>query len=207
MTYPKPLEKLIAKDYAYPALLFTAAIIVSVIEIFAVSFGSGPYFMLWSRLCFCLFGMIALIVFIFMRKYVNFYDVAATGIMAMIALADLANLIATTMLFIGGELGNLYTATAELFPSGFFRYRIVSTELYTQLHDGAVYISEFRFGFSFFGILSSLCLIGTVIFTQISKKCVDNTLRIRKIQKITWLSAEIAVAILLIIFVVLMFVL
>ena len=203
MTYPKPLEKLIAKEYAYPALLFTAAIIVSVIEIFAVSFGTGPYFMLWSRLCFCIFGIIALIAFIFMRKYVNFYDVAATGIVAMIALADLANLIATTMLFIG----NLYTATAELFPSGFFRYRIVSTELYSQLHDGAVYISGFRFGFSFFGILSSLCLIGTAIFTQISKKCVDDTMRIRKIQKITWLSAEIAAAILLIIFVVLMFVL
>lgn len=207
MTYPKPLEKLIAKEYAYPALLFTAAIIVSVIEIFAVSFGTGPYFMLWSRLCFCIFGIIALIAFIFMRKYVNFYDVAATGIVAIIALADLANIVSTTMLFKEGELGNLYTATAELFPSGFFRYRVVTTELYSQLHDGAVYISEFKYGFSFFGILSSLCLIATAIFTSVSRKYSDNIIRIRKIQKITWLSAEIAAAVILIIFVVLMFVL
>lgn len=198
MTYPKGLEKIIDKKYAYSAWLFALATVFSLLELFIVNFDVNPGFLFWNRIGISAFCIVMLIVFAFMRKDVNFYDVAATSILAMILIADTLNIIATTEITKGGQI---YNPVVEIFPSGLLRYRMFPTEI-----NQSGEVKDLRYAFSFSGLLEGLFLIfiaGCTVAKRRSSQ--DNAERLERTLKRVWQVSAIVSAILVVVFLILVF--
>ena len=198
MTYPKGLEKIVDKKYAYPAWLFALAIVFSLLELFIVNFDLNPSFLFWNRLGIAVFCIVMLILFAFMRKNVNFYDVTATCILAMILVADALNIIVTTEIMKGGQA---YTPVVDIFPSGLLRYRMVPTEI-NQSGEA----SGLKYSFSFAGLLQGLFLLFIEGSTVAEKRVgEDKAERLDGTLKKIWKGTAIAAALLTAVFLILLF--
>lgn len=198
MTYPKGLEKIVDKKYAYPAWLSALAIVFSLLELFIVNFDLSPSFLFWNRLGIAVFCIVMLIIFAFMRKNVNFYDVTATCILAMILIADALNIIVTTEITKGGQV---YTPVVDIFPSGLLRYRMVPTEI-NQSGEA----SGLKYSFSFAGLLQGLFLLFIAGSTVAEKRVgEDKAERLDGTLKKIWKGTAIAAALLTAVFLILLF--
>ena len=152
MTYPEKLEKIVAKKYAFPALLFSAALIVAIIEIFAVSFGIYKSFISASRIVLMIICLCFLILFAIMHKNVNFYDVTATAILLFAVIADFYLFRTNDMLV---SVPDKLLHEIDIFPGGLVRYRCVlisSDPSYAKFLD-------YQYSFTFLGLMEGLFLI------------------------------------------------
>ena len=144
------------------------------------------------------FCIVMLIIFAFMRKNVNFYDVTATCILAMILIADALNIIVTTEITKGGQA---YTPVVDIFPSGLLRYRMVPTEI-NQSGEA----SGLKYSFSFAGLLQGLFLLFIAGSTVAEKRVgEDKAERLDGTLKKIWKGTAIAAALLTAVFLVLLF--
>lgn len=198
MTYPKGLEKIVDKKYAYSAWLFALAIVFSLLELFIVNFDLNPSFLFWNRLGIAVFCIVMLIIFALMRKNVNFYDVTATCILAMIMVTDALNIIVTTEITKGGQA---YTPVVDIFPGGLLRYRMFPTEI-NQSGEA----SGLKYSFSFAGLLQGLFLLFIAGSTVAEKRVgEDKAERLDGTLKKIWKGTAIAAALLTAVFLILLF--
>ena len=198
MTYPKGLEKIIDKKYAYSAWLFALATVFSLLELFIVNFDVNPGFLFWNRIGIFAFCIVMLILFALMRKNVNFYDVTATCILAMILIADALNIIATTEITKGGQM---YSPTVDIFPSGLLRYKMFPTEI-----NQSGEVKDLRYAFSFSGLLEGLFLIFIAVSTVVERRSSqDKAERLEGTLKRLWQVSAVVAALLVVVFLILVF--
>ncbi len=198
MTYPKGLEKIVDKKYAYPAWLFALAMVFSVLELFIVNFDRNEIFLFWNRIGIFVFCIVMLILFAFIRKNVNFYDVTATAILALIMLVDALNIVATTEITKGGVL---YNPVVDIFPGGLLRHRMFPTDI-----NETGEIKALRYSFTFSGLFQGLFLLfiggSTIAENRVES---DKSMRLEAILKNVWKGTAIAAAVLVAVFAILVF--
>lgn len=171
---------------------------ILLLELFIVNFDLNPSFLFWNRLGIAVFCIVMLIIFAFMRKNVNFYDVTATCILAMILIADALNIIVTTEITKGGQA---YTPVVDIFPSGLLRCRMVPTEI-NQSGEA----SGLKYSFSFAGLLQGLFLLFITGSTVAEKRVgEDKAERLDGTLKKIWKGTAIATALLTAVFLILLF--
>lgn len=175
MTYPEKLENVVAKKYAFPALLYGIAMIVSIIEL-AINFGLSKYFMYTSRIVLLSVCIALLIIFAIMHKNVNFYDVISTAILAVVIVADLFCLLSSYALYsIPGRL----TTVVDVYPGGIIRFYQILTS-----SDGTnQQFSEHMYAFSFLALFEGIFLICTAVCSVAEKRHPDKTAAIEKLNR------------------------
>ena len=175
MTYPDKLEKIVAKKYAFPAFLYGVAMILSIAELF-VNFGLSIYCLPTFRLILFSVCIVLLIIFAFMRKNVNFYDVAATALLPIVIIADWFCLMSSEALYsVSGRLSTV----VDLYPGGIIRFYQVFTSA-----DGITQsFSGHRFAFSFLGLFEGFMLIYIAVCTVLERKTPAKAAEIDKINR------------------------
>lgn len=198
MIYPDKLNKIVDKKYAYPCVLFSVATIFSILELFIVNFDSNPWFLFWNRIGFFAFCIVMLVIFAFARKYVNFYDVSATAVLAMLMIADALNIIVTTEITKGGHL---YNPVVDIFPGGLLRYRMFPTDINESQETTGL-----SYAFSFAGLLQGLVLLFIAGSTVAQRRKGENAAEnLENVLKKIWKSAMIALAVVVAVFFILLF--
>ncbi len=162
MTYPSNLEKVVSKKYAFPAFLYGVAMILTIIELF-VNFGLSKYYLQSSRAILLAVCIVLLVIFAFMRKNVNFFDVTATALLAIVIIADYFCIMSTDALYrVPGRLSTV----VDVYPCGVIRYYQVFTS-----YDGATQtFSDHRFAFSFLGLFEGVMLVCIAVSTALERK-------------------------------------
>lgn len=201
MTYSKNFEKIVAKDYAYPAVLFSVALLFSVIELFAVSIGGETFFMIYHRAALVALCAILLIVFAFARKNVNYFDVIATVILGLIAFADLMCILSTTPAF---RYNDYYSPVVDVLPSGLMKIKmVVDVKPSVRItEEELVQLSAYKVsGFSFLGLCEGLFLAGIAATTVVRNNSTDGC-KVVAVQKKVWAAVAAVFALLAIVFVI-----
>lgn len=188
MTYPEKLEKIVAKKYAFPALLFSAALIVAIIEIFAVSFGIYKSFISASRIVLMIICLCFLILFAIMHKNVNFYDVTATAILLFAVIADFYLFRTNDMLV---SMPDKLLHEIDIFPGGLVRYRCVlisSDPSYAKFLD-------YQYSFTFLGLMEGLFLIYFAACSVIESRHPERSATIDKVNRRVFITVLVVAAI------------
>lgn len=188
MTYPEKLEKIVAKKYAFPALLFSAALIVAIIEIFAVSFGIYKSFISASRIVLMIICLCFLILFAIMHKNVNFYDVTATAILLFAVIADFYMFRTNDMLV---SVPDKLLHEIDIFPGGLVRYRCVlisSDPSYAKFLD-------YQYSFTFLGLMEGLFLIYFAVCSVIESRHPERSATIDKVNRRVFITVLVVAAI------------
>lgn len=175
MTYPDKLEKIVAKKYAFPAFLYSVAMILSIAELF-VNFGLSKYCLPTFRLILFSVCVVLLVIFAFMRKNVNFYDVAATALLPIVIIADWFCILSSEALYsVPGRLSTV----VDLYPGGIIRYY----QVFTSADGISQTFSDHRFAFSFLALFEGFMLIYIAVCTILERKDPKKANEIDKINR------------------------
>ncbi len=175
MTYPEKLEKVVAKKYAFPALLYGAAMILSVIELF-VNFGLSQYYLYTSRVVLLAVCVAFLLVFVLIRKNVNFYDVTATALLAIVIIADLFCLLSSCALY---TVPRRLSTVIDVYPGGLIKYY----QVFTSANGAVQSFSEHMYAFSFLGLFEGVFLIFIAVCTVKERKRPEKAEAIDKVNR------------------------